>query len=169
MSMKLRIILSSLLFVLTACAETTSETVSSLPKPESGAFASPDKPLSPIGIEHEIAGQPVPGVPLRIDLTITSNAAISMLTGEVRVEDALFLAPEAGSFSLADAGSGEPARHAITVTPLVEGLHRLTIVVQGMVAGQRQATTLSIPLRVGSVDTQRSPASLQKASRQNEF
>jgi hypothetical protein len=163
MTMKPRIILLGLLVVFAGCNETSgpivpknrpAETSSWPAKPEPGVYISPGKPRSPIGIEHEITSLPVPGVPIRIDLTIRSNAAISGLTGEVRAGEGLFLAPESARFSLADVVPGEPARHALTVTPLAEGMHRLTVVVQGWIAGQFQANTLSIPLRVGAVATQ---------------
>ena len=127
------------------------ELPSEAPKTGELRAESPGKPTAPIGVRYEILGRPAIGQPLEIRITTHSNAVVNALTTQVRGDEGLFVSPTNANFAVAQMRFEEPVARTLTVTPLREGAHQLTVLVQGEIGGVVQSAQISIPVRVGDV------------------
>lgn len=115
------------------------------------------KPASPIGLGYELLGEPRIGEALEIRITSRSSLPMSNLMIDVSSDQELVLSAESQQFFSALVEAGEPTEHVLTVTPLYEGLHYLSVTAQAMIGGQVQADYVTISIRVGDVEHQSEP------------
>jgi len=135
----------------------TPELPSEAPLAAQPNTASPGKTLAPIGVSYEILGKPAVGQPLEIRITTQSNVVVNALTTQVRGDEGLYVSPANVNFAVAQMRYEEPVMRTLTVTPLREGTHQLSIIVQGEIDGVLQANHVTIPIQVGDVQEQPKP------------
>ena len=116
-----------------------------------------EKPDSPLGVQYEIIGEPIVGQPLDIRITIQSNATVNKLVMQLLNDRGLFVLPEDMSFSVDQMNLNEPIVRTVTITPLGEGLHELSILVQGNIRGMAQANHVAIPIKIGNIRQRLNP------------
>ena len=109
------------------------------------------KPGSPLGVQYKILGEPMVGQPLDIRITIQSNATVNELVLQLLNDRGLFVLPEDISFSADQMNLNEPIVRTVTIIPLGEGLHELSVLVQGNIRGMAQANHVAIPIQIGNV------------------
>ncbi|MGI9259351.1 MAG: hypothetical protein ACR2QQ_10975 [Gammaproteobacteria bacterium] len=119
--------------------------------------ATRSKPASPIGLGYELLGDPLIGQALEIRITSRSSLPMSNLMIDVRGDQELMLSAESQQFFSAQVEADEPTLHVVTVTPLYEGLHYLSVTAQAMIDGQVQADYVTISIRVGDAEHQSEP------------
>jgi len=108
------------------------------------------KPSAPIELHYTLQGEPTAGVPLTIELVITSRVAADALRIEVApTVDALALL----SATPADAADPAGGRHTrrVVVLPRDDGQFYLNVIATLARNGVPQSRAFSIPLRVGGV------------------
>ena len=115
------------------------------------------KPTSPIGLGYEFLGEPRIGEALDIRITSRSSFPMSNLTIDVRGDQELMVSPDSLQFFSAQVAAGEPMVHVVTVTPLFEGSHLLSVTAQATINGQVQADYVTISIRVGDVSLETEP------------
>jgi len=125
--------------------------------PTEAPSESQGKPTSPIGIHYELLGEPQLGQPLEIRITSRSNVIVAGLEVQVRGDEQLVVSAVSQSFAVEPVEANEPMIRTVTVTPLQEGLHYLSVTVQGVINGQTQADSVTIPIRVGDVEHRTEP------------
>ncbi len=109
------------------------------------------KPGSPLGVQYKIFGEPMVGQPLDIRITIQSNVTVNELVLQFLNDRGLFVLPEDMIFSADQMNFNEPIVRTVTITPLGEGLHELSVLVQGNIRGLVQANYVAIPIQIGNV------------------
>ena len=77
---------------------------------------------------------------------------------QVRGDEGLWVLPSTANFRLAQVAAGEPITRTVTVTPLAEGSHRLSVSAQGEINGLLQANNVTIRIQMGGA--KRSPESV---------
>ncbi len=107
---------------------------------------------SPIGLRYEILGEPRVGEPLQIRITSQSQVVVTELVLQARGDEGLWVLPSTANFTQAQVDVGEPITRTVTVTPLAEGSHRLSVSVQGKIDGLLQANNVTIRIEVGGAE-----------------
>ena len=129
----------------------TPELPSEAPLAAGAAGDSPGKPMPPLGIRYQVLGEPQVGQPLQIRITSQAQIALSNLGVEFRGDERLYVAPSTASIRVARMQVDEPIVRTVTVTPMAEGLLRLSVLLQGEVDGRVQARSVTIPIQVGAI------------------
>jgi hypothetical protein len=123
-------------------------------KPKSaGAMASAGEPSAPITFDYEIMGTPVVGIPLSINVKV-SSALDQPIRMHYRINDAtslLFADPQAESVSLVPIGGDAFSSEQVTVIPQREGRLFLNISAEIETDAGRMSRVMAIPIQVGSV------------------
>ncbi len=107
---------------------------------------------SPIGLRYEILGEPRVAEPLQIRITSQSQVVVREMVLQVRGDEGLSVSPSTANFRLAQVAVGEPITRTVTVTPLAEGSHRLSVSAQGEINGLLQANNVTIRIQVGGAE-----------------
>lgn len=108
------------------------------------------KPSAPIELRYALRGEPAAGLPLTIELVVTSRVAADALRIEVApTGDALALL----SATPADAADPAGGRHTrrVVVLPRGDGQYYLNVIATLVRSGVPQSRAFSIPVRVGGV------------------
>ena len=154
-----------LLFALTACrgpgeaspTAASPELPAEVPVAAERIVESPGKPTPPIGIRYELLGRPQVGQPLSIRITTRSSAVANAVATQVQGDEGLHVSEASANFAVATMSVDEPVVNTLSVTPLREGIHYLSVVVQGEIDGVVQADTVRIPIRIGDAQPVRKP------------
>ena len=77
--------------------------------------------------------------------------AVNSLTTQISGDEGLFVSEANASFALAQMRFDEPVARTLTITPLREGAHQLSVLVRGEIGGVVQSNHVSIPIQVGEV------------------
>ncbi len=161
MSPRSFICLAAIVIWISGCQSSTESTASVLTSESSVEVNDPaetrSKPTSPIGLSYELLGEPRIGQALEIRITSRSSARMSNVTVEVRSDQELMLSAESQRFSIEQVDADEPMDRVVTVTPLSEGSHYLSVTAQAIIDGQIQADYVTISIRVGDVEQQSEP------------
>ncbi len=123
---------------------------------------------SPIGLRYEILGEPRVGVPLQIRITSRSQVVIREMALRADGDEGLSVSPSTANLRLAEVAVGEPITRTVTVTPLAEGSHRLSVSVQGEINGILQANNITIWIETGGAKKLLKPAGALKTDEQGE-
>jgi hypothetical protein len=114
---------------------------------------SPGKPSPPIRIDYEILGKPVVGVPLSINVTVSSGLE-QPITVNYRINDAtslMFPAAQAETVSLVSAANEAFPPEQVTVIPQREGRLYLNVSAEIETEIGMMAKVMAIPIQVGSL------------------
>jgi hypothetical protein len=137
----------------------------SRPAPEDAlARRTPGKPVAPIAIDYELLGEPRVGEPLRLQIRVRPEQALTRLTFGVDAQAGLTVTP----LELPAAGpvaAGESIARTLVVTPLEPGAWRVTLLVQGEGGTGSLARVVSIPIRTaapGSASKPKAAGSLKE-------
>ena len=156
----------SLLWLLACCAELA---VSAPPDPSareptaagasrvSSYGGSPGKPTGPIGVAFELRAEPAVGQSLEIELRVGSQTPLTDARVSLRPSEGLRLDAPGATALLTNVDATAGAVLTVTVTPLVEDVLYLTVVVEGVAGGAPQARSLMIPVRLATAKTRVPP------------
>jgi len=115
--------------------------------------SSPGKPSAPINIDYEILGTPVVGIPLSINVKVSSELE-EPITVNYRINDSTSLMfPEAQSerVSLVRVGDQSFSAEQLTVIPQREGRLFLNVSAEIETEMGMMAKVMAIPIQVGSL------------------
>ena len=121
-------------------------------KPRAGADkSSPGKPSAPIDIAYEILGEPVVGIPLSINVRVSSqlNKPITMSYQIVDSTSLMLSDAQADTVSLAPIGEDAYSIEQVTVIPQREGRLFLNVTARAETDSGMMAKVTSIPIQVG--------------------
>jgi hypothetical protein len=137
-----------------AASAKTADAVHSKPaRPDDSARTSPGKPSAPIDIDYEIMATPVVGIPLSINVSVSSSLD-QPITLNYRINDTTGLAfaeAQAESVSLVLAADQPFSTQQVTVIPQREGRLYLNISAQIETEAGMMAKVMAIPIQVGSL------------------
>lgn len=128
-------------------------TVHSKPKSAVSPETSSGKPSAPISLDYEIMGTPVVGIPLSINVKI-SSALDRPIRVNYRINDTtslMFSDAQAESVSLVPIGDEAFSAEQVTVIPQREGRLFLNISAEIETDIGRMSKVMAIPIQVGSV------------------
>jgi hypothetical protein len=111
--------------------------------------ASPGKPSAPISMNYEIVGNPIVGVPVRINVTVHSEAG--PVTVHYRINDTSSLMFQDGQverWQIPDPTSVDTQQ--LTVVPQREGRLYVNVSAEVMTANGSMIRSMSIPIKVGT-------------------
>ncbi len=131
----------------------TATAVHSKPESEVKPQPSPGKPSAPINIDYEIMGKPVVGIPLSINVKITSSLN-QPIRVNYRINDTTSLAfpdVQAKTVSLIPIGDAAYSTEQVTVIPQREGRLFLNISAEIETEIGSMARVMAIPIQVGAV------------------
>ncbi len=120
--------------------------------PTDNPKTSPGKPSAPINIDYEILGKPVVGIPLSINVKV-SSALDQPIRMNYRINDSTSLMfPDAQSKSVSLVPTGKDAYSAeqVTVIPQREGRLFLNVSAEIETDVGMMAKVMAIPIQVGS-------------------
>jgi len=132
----------------------TATAVHSKPAPPEKAAprTSPGKPSAPINIDYEILGQPVIGIPLSINVKVSSGLD-QPITVNYRINDTtslMFSDAQAERVSLRPVGDATFSTEQVTVIPQREGRLFLNVSAEIETESGMMAKVMAIPIQVGS-------------------
>ena len=125
-------------------------------KPEQVAVAaqrSPGKPSAPISIDYEIMGMPVVGIPLSINVKVSSELD-EPITVNYRINDStslMFNEAQSERVSLVPIGEQGFSAEQVTVIPQREGRLFLNVSAEIETEMGMMAKVMAIPIQVGSL------------------
>lgn len=114
---------------------------------------SPGKPTAPIDIDYEILGQPVVGIPLSINVKVSSSLD-QPITVKYRIGDVtslMFSDAQARSVTLVPLGDKALSTEQVTVIPQREGRLFLNVSAEIETEIGMMARVMAIPIQVGSL------------------
>jgi hypothetical protein len=120
--------------------------------PADAARRSPGKPSAPINIDYEIMGTPVIGVPLSINVKV-SSALDQAITVNYRIIDTtslMFTHAQSERVSLVPEGDETFSAEQVTVIPQREGRLFLNVSAEIETELGMMAKVMAIPIQVGS-------------------
>jgi hypothetical protein len=138
-------------------AETLSEQTTAVMRSKPASIDAPRmllrKPLAPISIDYEIIGTPVIGIPLSINVKISStlNQPIRMNYRIIDTTSLMFADAQAQSTSLILVDAEAFATEQITVVPQREGRLYLNVSAEIETQVGMMAKVMAIPIQVGSL------------------
>ncbi|CAN5219647.1 hypothetical protein BH24PSE2_BH24PSE2_21840 [soil metagenome] len=113
-------------------------------------WVSPGKPSAPVEMTYRLLTKPEAGMPLDVDVSLSSRVQADVLTIEYGFPDAALTAVTASKTeSIHDPGAGVQYRRSLRVLPRDEGQFHINVVVTLVRAGVPQSRAFSIPVRVG--------------------
>jgi hypothetical protein len=121
------------------------------PRGEPAASATP-KPTAPIAITHRLAGEPALGQPVEVILSIAAEGEMTGVNLSFDADDPLAMIDPVGSLGIGTLHAGEGADVAVTVLPLLDRTHYLSVTVTAFVDGMPQARTIAVPIRLPGSD-----------------
>jgi len=119
--------------------------------PADAARTSPGKPSAPIDIDYEIMGTPVIGVPLSINVKV-SSALDQPITVNYRINDTtslMFTGAQSERVSLVPVGDDTFSAEQVTVIPQREGRLFLNVSAEIETELGMMAKVMAIPIQVG--------------------
>jgi hypothetical protein len=165
MSFRTRKIERLLVCILTLVAAACHESAALSPGAQSSAPQSPTiddraksinsanafaKPTAPIDIRYELRGVPQAGQPLEIRVSSRSRLDLSEVSMQVQGDERVFISPRSGDRNRAQLPRNEAMVRTVMVTPLVNGVLQVRILVQAEVNGKIQARSMIVPITVGA-------------------
>ena len=110
------------------------------------------KPTAPIGITHRFASPPQVGQPLEVIFSITADADLSQVNLNFAADDPLAMIDPIDGVGLLPLIAGEGADVAVTVLPLINQTHYLSVSVTAIIEGVAQTRSISVPIRLPGSD-----------------
>jgi hypothetical protein len=134
-------------------ADAAAGTVHSKPKSAAEPRAAGGKPSAPINLDYEIMGTPVVGLPLSINLKVSSSLD-QPIRVNYRINDTtslMFSDVQAETVSLVPIGDEAFSAEQVTVIPQREGRLFLNVSAEIDTEIGRMAKVMAIPIQVGSM------------------
>lgn len=120
---------------------------------QTSAMAKTAKPQSPISITYRIIGTPVVGLPVGIDIEVTSLLGSQAVTVEYRLNDSTamqFTEAQPAQITIAPSNNAEPSLQQVRLIPLREGRLFLNVSARIETDGGTISTSMAIPIEVGA-------------------
>lgn len=122
------------------------------------------KPTAPIEISWQLAGTPVVGQALAIDVTVAGMAELAGAVLSLSADEALVILDPATAVSLGTLAAGESVVQRLSVLPLESGTWHLGLSVTGAIGGRDQTRSVSIPIRLAAAADKSESETAGKAS-----
>jgi hypothetical protein len=116
------------------------------------------KPTAPIGISHRFASPPQVGQPLEVILSITADADLSQVNVQFGTDDPLAMIDPIDGVGLSPLIAGDGADVAVTVLPLIDQTHYLSVSVTAVIDGVAQTRSVAVPIRLPGSDLRKAEA-----------
>jgi hypothetical protein len=98
-------------------------------------------------------GEPRVGQPVEIRVTTRSQVALTEVSLDVQADGRISVAPPTRSRNVARVPRDEAMIRTITVTPLIDGVLHVSVLVRAEINGRALARSVLIPIRVGSLNS----------------
>jgi hypothetical protein len=135
------------------------------PAENSAGVVMTSKPAVPVAITHEVVGSPQVGNPVEIILTVSPGRDISGMVILLSAEDPLAIIEPPGDVLIGEVAAGDAAEISITVLPLLDQTHYLSVTVRGAMDGALQSRTIAVPIRLpGAAADKSDDAASEKAA-----
>ena len=112
--------------------------------------ASPGKPSAPIKMDYQLLGKPVIGQPLEISVNLSTP--INKTVNAKYSHEKQLHSDNHRQLSFKPASGRKPENRIISITPMEEGIHYITIMAEVEIDDRIQAKSFVIPIEVGEVD-----------------
>lgn len=124
-------------------------------EPEAGVVMT-SKPTIPVEISYQIAGSPQVGNPVDVELTVSPGHDISGMVILLSAEDPLAIIEPPGDVLIGEVAAGDSVGISITVLPLLDQTHYLSVTVRGAMDGTLQSRTIAVPIRLAGTAPEKS-------------
>jgi hypothetical protein len=132
--------------------------VGAAPKPERTAPAGTGKPTAPIAISHRFASPPAVGQPVEVILSISASGGMSQANLFLSADDPLAMIDPIDGLGLATLSAGEGTDVAVTVLPLLDQTHYLSVTVSAVIDGVEQTRSVAVPIRLPGSELRKAAA-----------
>lgn len=135
---------------LALAALVASMPLASMAKPGRGEAASSvtPKPTPPIAITHRLATEPALGQPVEVILSIAAEGEMTGVNLRFDADDPLAMIDPVDSLGIGTLSAGEGTDVAVTVLPLLDRTHYLSVTVTAFVDGMPQTRSIAVPIRL---------------------
>lgn len=129
------------------------------------------KPTAPIAITHRLASEPALGQPVEVIVSIAAENEMTGVNLQFAADDPLAMIDPVDSLGIGTLRAGEGADVAVTVLPLLDRTHYLSVTVTALVDGTPQTRSIAVPIRLPGSEVQKSDgeADVDAAERLHSF
>ena len=106
------------------------------------------KPTPPIAITHRLATEPALGQPVEVILSIAAEGEMTGVNLRFDADDPLAMIDPVDSLGIGTLRAGEGADVAVTVLPLLDRTHYLSVTVTALIDGVPQTRSIAVPIRL---------------------
>lgn len=118
------------------------------PKRDQAAAGDAPKPMAPIAITHRFANAPAVGQPLDLTLSIQAQGDLTSVNLSLAADDPLAMIDPVDTIGLGALAAGEASDVTVTVLPLIDQTHYLSVTVTAMIDGIAQSRSVAVPIRL---------------------
>jgi hypothetical protein len=144
-------------FVL-ACLVLVSASVGAAPKPEQSTQSGTAKPTAPISISHRFSAPPAVGQPVEVILSISAPNGMTRANLSFSADDPLAMIDPVDGLGLATLSAGEGTDVAVTVLPLLDQTHYLSVTVSAIIDGVEQTRSVAVPIHLAGSELRKAEA-----------
>jgi hypothetical protein len=142
--------------VLAALAAAVPFVASAAPPCDQGAADAAPKPTPPIAISHRLSGTPQVGQPVDVILSIAAEGDLTRVNVDFTARDPLAMIDPVGPLALGSLSAGEGTDVSVTVLPLLDKTHYLSVTVTAVIDGVEQTRSIAIPIRTPGSELRKS-------------
>jgi hypothetical protein len=121
-----------------------------------GAATVAPKPTPPIAITHRLSAPPQVGQPVDVILSIAAEGDMTGVRVNFAAADPLAMIDPVDSLPLGSFRAGEGTDVAVTVLPLLNQTHYLSVTVTALIDGVEQTRSIAIPIRTPGSELRKS-------------
>lgn len=122
-----------------------------VPATADSVFESPGKPnVQAVEVSYRLLGTPAIGQPLDIELTMISSGPAASSHYRLSAQEGLVVDPGFDRVESVSAEAFIPHKEIVTITPVNEGRHYLTVIASAVVNGAPTSQQVLIPIQVGA-------------------
>jgi hypothetical protein len=147
---------SSFALTLAALALTVPLPGNAAPGCDPGASAVAPKPTPPIAITHRLSASPQVGQPVDVILSIAAEGDMTGVNLNFAADDPLAMIDPVDSLPLGSFRAGEGTDVAVTVLPLLDQTHYLSVTVTALIDGTLQTRSIAVPIRLPGSEVRKS-------------
>lgn len=141
-----------------ACLVFVAASVEAAPKPEQSVPGGTGKPTAPIAISHRFASPPAVGQPVEVILSISAPNGMTRANLSLSADDPLAMIDPVDGLGLATLSAGEGTDVAVTVLPLLDQTHYLSVTVSAIIDGIEQTRSVAVPIRLSGSELRKAAA-----------
>jgi hypothetical protein len=128
------------------------------PKRDSVEPAGTGKPTAPIAISHRFASPPAVGQPVEVILSISAPGGMTEASLSFAADAPLAMIDPVDGRGLATLAAGVGTDVAVTVLPLLDQTHYLSVTVSAVIDGVAQTRSVAVPIRLAGSELRKAAA-----------